>query len=213
MKTYSKMPRKRITETPVEQARRENKKNVRAVVTKVFEHDGTEEFASNHEVNAQVITGNGEFRRIPVHTDVAGSIYVPQKGDPVEIGYLDGEQQQPVVVNHTYTDETRAPFARSGHFRREFGPEDSEKLYIEAERADHSAGDPNIVRISKKTDGLSDPIAEIVLDDSGSETEIRLTTSESGTFKQAIKDITTTKDGDGHVTSISLERADNVLIR
>jgi len=208
-------------ETQSRYLRRKNEseswQNVTGFVTKVFEHDGTEEQISNHEVNVQLAGRAEEMKRIPVHTDHNGSIYVPQKNDMVEVGFLKSKTQRPYVANVVYTDENRAPLGRSGHFRREFGPDSGEKLYIEAEKADHSAGDPNLVRIAKKADGLSDPSTEIVLDDSGSEPEIRINTG-SGTIvindgsQGAITDLSTTKDGDGHVTDISLTRSDTVFI-
>jgi len=218
--------------------------SVTGFVTKVFEHDGTEDQISNHEVNVQLAGRAEEMKRIPVHTDHNGSIYVPQKNDMVEIGFLKSKTQRPYVANVIYTDKNRAPLARSGHFRREFGPDSGEKLYIEAEKDDHSAGDPNLVRIAKKSDGLSDPSTEIVLDDSGSETQVRVHTDGnievqetdngttislkdgtiditegtggqvnlSGSSKGVIKDINTTTDGDGHVTSIDLVRSSEVFV-
>lgn len=223
---------------------RESWQRVIGFVTKVHEHDGTEDYISNHEVNVQVKNRAEEFKRVPVHTDHDGSIYVPQVGDSVEVDFLKSQTQRPVVVNVVYTDQNRAPLARSGHFRREFGPDDDEKLYIEAERDDHSSGDPNLVRIAKKSDGLSDPSTEIVLDDSGAEPQVRVNTdgnievtetdegtaitlkdgtvtiSEgssgqvnlSGSSNGIIKDVNTTKDADGHVTSIDLVRSTEVFV-
>lgn len=200
--------------------RKNNNESWQAVtgfVTKVHEHDGTEDRISNHEVNVQLASRAEEMKRVPVHTDHNGSIYVPQKNDMVEVGFLKSKTQRPYVANVMYTAKNRAPLARSGHFRREFGPDEGEKLYIEAEKADHSSGDPNLVRIAKKADGLSDPSTEIVLDDSGSNPEIRINT-DSGSIvvndgsQGAITDISTTKDGDGHVTDITLTRSDTVFI-
>lgn len=208
-------------ETQSRYMRRKNKQEswqqVIGFVTKVHEHDGTEDVISNHEVNVQLATQAEELKRVPVHTDHNGSITVPQKGDAVEIGFLKSKTQRPFVSNIVYTDEERAPLARSGHFRREFGSDSGDKLYIEAETADHSAGDPEVVRIAKKSDGLSDPSTEITLDDSGANPEITINTDSgsiviNGGTEGAITDIETTKDGDGHITDITLVRSNTVKI-
>jgi hypothetical protein len=186
-------------------------------VTKVYPHDGTQRGLSNHEVNVQLTSGQQEYRRIPIHTDHDGSIYVPQVGDAVEVGFLAGKTERPYVAGIIFTDEDRAPLGRPGHFRREFGSDTGSQLYIEAERADHSAGDPNVVRIGKKPDGLSDASTEVAIDDSGSEVEIRINT-ENGSItindgtEGAITGISTTKDADGHVTDITIDRSDTVFI-
>lgn len=211
------MPRGTQSEYLTRKNRLESWNNVIGFITKVHEHDGKENRLSNHEVNVQLTHREEEFRNVPVHTDHNGSIYVPQKGDAVEVGFLKSQTQKPFVANVVYTDENRAPLARAGHFRREFGADAGDKLYIEAEPSDHSSGDPDLVRIAKKSDGLSDPSTEIVLDDSGSDPEVRINT-DSGSIvindgsQGAITDVQTTKDSDGHVTDITLVRSNEVFI-
>jgi len=156
-------------------------------VTKVFEHDGTEDTFSNHEVNVQLKSLDEELKRLPIHTEHNGTIYVPQKNDAVEIGFLKGQTQRPFVSNVVYTTEKRAPLARSGQYRQEFGPDEGEKLYFEAERKDHAAGDPNVIRIGKKPDGLSDPTTTVEVDDSGDTPKINIETD---------GDISLSADGD-----------------
>lgn len=156
----------------------ESWQNVTGFVTKVHEHTGEEDQISNHEVNVQTSNQAEEFKKVPVHTDHNGSIYVPQVNDMVELGFLQSKTQRPFVSNVVYTNEQRAPLARSGHFRRRFdGPEDSD-LFLEAEKRDHSAGDPDTVRLAVKEDGLSDPVARIEVDLSGSDPVLRLTRGE-----------------------------------
>lgn len=174
-------------ETQSQYLRRKNKseswQNVTGFVTKVFEHDGTEDQISNHEVNVQLAGRAEEMKRIPVHTDHNGSIYVPQKNDMVEIGFLKSKTQRPYVANVVYTDENRAPLARSGHFRRRFGPDGGPYLFIEAEPSDHSAGDPDVVRMGKKPDGLSDPTTSVEINDSGATTQVSIETDGDITLK------------------------------
>lgn len=144
------------------------------VVQKVFEHDETDDF-SNHEVNVRLVNNEEELRRLPVHVDRNGHTNVPQKGDAVEVGFLGSDGQSAFVSNYVYTGTDRAPLARSGHYRHEFG--DSEPyLYIEAEPADHTAGTPDVVRLAKKEDGLSDPTTQVAIDDSGASTEVKIET-------------------------------------
>lgn len=169
-KTQSKYLRRKNNE--------ESWQNVIGFVTKVHEHDGTEDTISNHEVNVQLASRDEEVKRVPIHTKHNGSVYVPQKGDAVELGFLKSKTQRPYVANVVYTDENRAPLARSGHFRRQFGDEEAGGpfLFFEAETADHSAGDPEVLRMGKKPDGLSDPTTSVEIDDSGSTTQINIET-------------------------------------
>jgi len=159
---------------------RESWTSVIGIVTKVFQHDGTESEFSNHEVNVQLTHRSEEFKRLPVHADHEGSIYVPQEDDVVEVGFLQSKTQRPYVANVVYTDETRPPLARAGQFRRKFGPDEglgdnNEYLFFEAEKKNHERGDPNVLRMASKTDGLSNPSMAIEVDESGEDTiaEIR----------------------------------------
>lgn len=142
-------------------------------VVKVFEHTDPED-NSNHEVNVLLRDGGKEPRRIPVMSNHHGEAIVPQKGDFVLIEFLDGASDAPVVTDVVQNDKRRAPLARAGHWRHEFGPERTESLYIEAEPADHGQGEPNVIRIAKKPDGLSDPTVAVELDDSGDSPVVRI---------------------------------------
>jgi len=147
-------------------------------ITKVFEHNDPED-KSNHEVNVQLTNRDEEYRRIPVHTNKSGGVYVPKKNDFVEVGFIGGKTNKPYVAGFAHDIENRAPLGRSGHWRQKFEQENDNDLYIEAERSDHDSGSPNVVRFAVKEDGLSDPVARIELDSSGSDTTVRLTRGES----------------------------------
>lgn len=203
------------------------------VVTKVFAHDSSDD-NSNHEVNVRLTTGIQEFRRIPVHVGRSGESYVPQEDDFVEVSFLHGTTQKPYVSGFAYDVEQRAPLGKPGHYRQRFG-DSSPYLFVEAEPSDHSEGPPDVVRIAKKSDGLSDPTDEIVLDDSGSSTNATVdvtgdvtinadgnVTVTGGTIQvdgdsvvlgdggtDLLTDVTvsTTEDADGHVTSVSLSKS------
>jgi hypothetical protein len=142
------------------------------VVQKVFVHDDAGD-SSNHEVNVRLVNNEEELRRIPIHVGRSGHTVVPHKNDAVEVNFLGSEGQSGYVSDFVYTAEDRAPLARSGHYRHRFG-DSSPYLFIEAEPTDHSGGTPDVVRLAKKEDGLSDPIAEVSIDDSGASTDINI---------------------------------------
>jgi hypothetical protein len=103
---------------------------------------------------------------------------VPKKGDAVEVGFLKSKTQRPVVQKVVYTDETRAPLGRSGHWRRRLDDPDGDSLWLEAEPRSHEAGEPDTLRFAVKKKGLDDPVARIEMDLSGSDPVLRLTRGE-----------------------------------
>jgi len=145
------------------------------IVSKVHEHDGTEERLSNHEVNVQLRSRDESFKNVPIHTTYNGSVYIPQEDDVVELGFLKSDTQRPFVANVVYTDTKRAPLGRAGHRRTEYQSDSGPNMYLEAEPQDHSAGEPDVLRFAVKEDGLSNPVARIELDNSGESAQIRLT--------------------------------------
>lgn len=169
------MPRKSKANMDKRSQARNRWDSVLGIVSKVHAHDGTEERFSNHEVNVEMRNRDESFKLVPIHTDYNGSIYVPQKGDVVELGFIKSGSQSPFVANVIYTENNRAPLGRAGHDRTEYTNKSGDNLYLEAEPVDHSAGDPGVVRFAVKGDGLSDPIARIELDNSGNSPQIRLT--------------------------------------
>lgn len=142
-------------------------------VVKVYEHTDPND-NSNHEASVIIRDGEKEPRRIPILSNHTGEAIVPQQGDFVLIEFLEGKTDTPVITDVIQNDENRAPLARAGHWRHEFGPDRDQSLYIEAEPADHSDGNPEIIRIARKPDGLSDPSTSIELDDSGSTPVVRV---------------------------------------
>lgn len=166
------------------------------VVTKIFEHTEPDD-RSNHEANVKLVNNEEEFRRIPVHVTHSGHASVPQQGDFVEVDFVGGNTNRPFVASYAHDDDDRAPLARSGHWRHRFGPDGGDGLFLEAEREDHSAGDPDSLRMAIKEDGLSDPRLSIELDQSGAEPVVRLAvdTNDDGTPESEV-----TLDASGAIT-------------
>jgi hypothetical protein len=153
-------------------------------IQEVFQHDNVRdagEEISNHEATVTMRGRSRQYNRIPIHTDHNGSIYVPEIGDVVEVSFIKGKQAFPFISSVVYTDDTRAPLARPGHFRRQFGePGDGQDdLFFEAEPADHSKGRAETLRLALKQAGLDDPKARIEVDKSGSDTILRITRGEA----------------------------------
>lgn len=165
-----------LSEIVRDDARRREKAPVIGEVSKVFpkESDSIEE--ANIEVNVQTIQFDHEFRRVPViGSDHSGHTRVPQVGDYVIVQFTAGRGTEAFITGASTTDENRAPNARPGHWRHEWGTE-SERLYLEASPADNSAGTPDTVRFALKEGGLSEPTTEVAVDNSGSDPEITLKT-------------------------------------
>lgn len=91
-----------------------------ARVTKVYEHTESDD-VSNHEVDVELPVGNPTQKhvRIPVSQPSDGTVFVPETKDIVLIVYLDGDGEDPVVVNSVYAnaDEDRAPLGEAGDRR------------------------------------------------------------------------------------------------
>ena len=150
---------------------------VLGTVVTVTEHtvEGEDEDdGSNHEVDVRLRDGGKQLRRVPLACTRDGEAIVPQVGDYVLVTYLGGQRSAPIVTGVLHTGNSRAPLARQGHWRQRFGVDDD--LFVEAEPKDHSSGAAEVIRIAKKPDGLSDPTAEITLDDSTSPPTININT-------------------------------------
>lgn len=166
-----------------------------------------------------------------------GHVVVPQEGDWVKVELFGKRGTGAVITGFVHTEEQLPAYAEKGHWRHEFRRDGSDPLYVEAEPADHSSGDPDVVRMGIKPDGVSDPSTEVAIDDSGETTEISISTDGNVTVdadgdasvtadgtvsidgntvdlggggKGIITDITTSTDADGHVTDISLTRSNTV---
>jgi hypothetical protein len=89
-------------------------------VTTVWTHtSGADQ--SNHEVDVAIPPGESmqEPDRVPVMQPTTGAAYVPQEGDLVLVGYLQGSGKRPVVLGAVYddADSDRAPLAGEGDVR------------------------------------------------------------------------------------------------
>lgn len=167
-------------------------------VTKVYEKETQAIEEGNIEANVQTRSSENELRQIPVLAfDHTGHVSVPQKGDYVLVERFKGRGNAMYITDIVYTKDRRSPVGRQGHWRHEFGhPDDDEKVYLEAEPADHSGGDPDLVRMGVKPDGLDDPTTEVAVDNSGDQTQIRIETD---------GDIHINAGGDILVGGVSLE--------
>lgn len=149
-----------------DRARRREKALMLGIVSKVWEKETDTLEEGNIEVNVQSRGFSHEFRRVPVlATDHVGHATVPQVGDMAVVEWTMGRGRQPAVIGFTPTDVERSPNARAGHWRhmwRRGAP--GSGLLLEAERKDHQAGDPEIVRFAVKDDGLEDPRAWLGID-------------------------------------------------
>lgn len=152
------------------------------IVSKVFAHTDEDDYF-NHEANVILTHNEEELRRLPIHVTQRGEAVVPEVGEMVTIDFLSNNTQSAYISGYAYNNEDRPPLARPGHWRQRFGPEDGPYLFFEAEPADHSAGTPDIVRMGKKPDGLSDPTTTVEIDDSGSSTEVSIETDGDITLK------------------------------
>ena len=143
------------------------------IVTEVYTHTEPDD-DSNVEVDVQLRDGSKSMSRVSVLPTRTGHIDVPMVGDQVKVDYLAGPNKIPVVTERSYTPTTRAPFARAGHWRHEFDRDAEESLYLEAEPADHSAGEPEVLRMGIKPDGLSDASTAVEIDRSTTPPTVRV---------------------------------------
>jgi uncharacterized Zn-binding protein involved in type VI secretion len=157
---------------------------------------------SNHEVDVAIPPGEPlqEPRRIPVIQPTIGGVYVPKEGDLVRISYLDGDGDRPIVDGVVYgdADEDRAPLAEEGDirlFRDDLGVE--------------LAGDGTHARLTKRTDGASDPDLVVEIDDTGT---IRLG-APNGDLKPVARkgDAVSVTDSDGNTFSGAIDEGSNTV--
>lgn len=147
---------------------------------------------ANHQVVVKVVTevseGNVELGGTPMPAFVTaatnGDVAVPEEGDFVVIGYLRG--RRPVVIGAAYTEFNRAPDYSTG--QRTIGNESGS---ITVEDDGTTVVDANGTTVEVKPNG------DVVID---------------GGSTQPVTDVETTTDADGHVTSISISRADGVYV-
>lgn len=132
----------------------------RGRVVTVWPHTGSESIPSNHEVDVAIPPGEPvqEPRRVPVLQPTGGAAFVPQEGDMVLVGYLQGSGERPVVLGGVYgdADDDRAPVASKGDIRLTRGD-----LAVEL------AGDGSSARLALRPDGTTEPDVVVEVDSSG----------------------------------------------
>lgn len=132
----------------------------RGRVVTVWPHTGSESTPSNHEVDVAIPPGEPvqEPRRVPVRQPTGGAAFVPQEGDMVLVGYLQGSGERPVVLGAVYgdADDDRAPIASAGDIRLTRGD-----LAVEL------AGDGSAARLALRPDATTEPDLVVEVAESG----------------------------------------------
>jgi len=158
-----------------EEARRASGSTLIGRVTRIFGNDAQSDTSA---ISVNVITREQDkqhLRDVPVLiSEHTGHVAVPDEGDYVLVEFLEGASTAPIVTDVVHNDENKNPQARAGHWRHEFR-RSGDNLYLEAEPADQTAGDSELVRLAVKKDGLSEPVARIELDVSSGDPVISLT--------------------------------------
>lgn len=121
-----------------------------------------------------------------VPVDAKGDVHIPEEGTDVLIGYR--KASLPVVLSARYNVDDSIPAYDAGE-RRVGHSLSNANIFLDAN------GDITVKNDSGTTVTLSG--TDVIL---------------NGGTQGAITDVTTTKDVDGHVTSISLIRNNNILI-
>lgn len=169
--------RKSRSDLKEESRKNKQKGTTIAQVTQTIEAPSSPGDKSNVIANVIYRNSEKELRGIPVSiTNHRGHTIVPQKNDWVRVEYRGPTGEFPEITAFVYTPEQLPALARPGHWRHEFRQDSSSNLYIEAEPSDHSAGNPDVVRMGVKEDGLSDPTTEVAVDDSGESTKVQIKT-------------------------------------
>jgi len=83
------------------------------VVTSIFPHAGSSD-KDNYECNVRLKNRDLELRRIPIATAHIGLVQVPNVGDLVILGFVNGNINAPVVLGRLYNDEDRPPVNDAG---------------------------------------------------------------------------------------------------
>jgi len=78
------------------------------VVTAVFAHSDKND-GNNYEASVRLKYEDLELTRVPLMTSHAGFAALPDVGDLVLIGFVDGDINQPIVVGRLYDNQKRAP--------------------------------------------------------------------------------------------------------
>ncbi len=123
---------------------------------------------SNHEVNVLLRDENHERRNVGITTNYNGHIRIPEEGDVVLVGFMDGDGEKPFIQDIVYTNKQRAPLGHAGDWRLRV----SDNLYLELSPSD------DVARLARKGQGdLASPEARVEIDDSGSSPVINIDTT------------------------------------
>lgn len=83
------------------------------VVTSIYPHAGSSD-KDNYECNVRLKNRDLELRRIPIATSHIGLVNVPNVGDLVILGFVNGNINAPIVMGRLYNDEDRPPVNNAG---------------------------------------------------------------------------------------------------
>jgi uncharacterized protein involved in type VI secretion and phage assembly len=83
------------------------------VVTSIYPHAGSSD-KDNYECNVRLKNRDLELRRIPIATSHIGLVCVPNVGDLVILGFVNGNINAPLVLGRLYNDEDRPPVNNAG---------------------------------------------------------------------------------------------------
>jgi len=155
-----------------------------ATVITADTHTSSDEVGHEVTVEPDLIDGSEIAEVLFAQT---GDITIPEEGDRVLIGYrIDAK---PVVLGSRYPRDATIPEYEPGERRIGHPASDSYIMF-------HADGSVTIEDDSGTT---------VTLDANGDVTV-------NGGSTQPVTDVSTSTDGDGHVTSISLTRADGVFV-
>lgn len=133
----------------------------------------------------------GQQTEIPMVVPIwaVGDIHIPTLDSPVEVYYMRTAAEYPIILGYQYTRLSDIPSYEAG------------ERHISHDSTDTDIYFQNDGSLTIETAGGG----TIDVDETGT---ISLNGGENG----VIHDISTTTDGDGHVTDITLERRDDILV-
>jgi uncharacterized protein involved in type VI secretion and phage assembly len=87
--------------------------NALGVVTATFPHESADD-ENNYEASVKLKHDDLELRRVPMAIGAPGEVAPPRPGDLVNVAFIGGDLQQPVITGRFYHDEDRPPLHRDG---------------------------------------------------------------------------------------------------
>jgi uncharacterized protein involved in type VI secretion and phage assembly len=83
------------------------------IVTSIYPHASSND-KENYECNVKLKNRDLELRRIPIATPHIGLVNIPNVGDLVILGFVNGNINAPIVMGRLYNDEDRPPVNNAG---------------------------------------------------------------------------------------------------